>query len=425
MQLDLASRPMRLALTVWVIVLLAVSCRAALSPRTHTVYPIFSRAGADWLSARDLFAEPPRPGIDVYRYSPFAALAFAPLGLLPDAIGGVLWRLFGAALFLGGFAWWTRRALPGRLSANQQAALWLLLVPLSLPSLNNGQSNVHVIGLLLIAIAASAERRWNLASACLAVACWFKVYPIAIGLLLVVVYPRHMSWRLLAALAATGAMPFLFQQGEYVTEMHEHWFAHLGSDARRWNPIALTYRDLWLLCRLWCPIRVEAYVAVQMMTALGVAAICLRARARAERLAHPFSPSHPSHERRLLTVLTLLGTGWMMLCGPATETCTYVMIAPALAWTAVEAWRWPRSVFTRTAVAGSLLLFAARPALAQLPGWRDLSFATQPLATLLLMLVVLTTQVPELFQSMDKLPAAPEDGQECPPYRIAPIHGTR
>src|SRR5262249_62280227 len=111
--------------------------------------------------------------------------------------------------------------------------------------------------------------------------------------------------------------------------------------------------------------------------------------------------------------------------GRATEPRTFVMTAPALAGPTVEAGRRPRSVFTRTAVAGTLLLFAARPALAQLAGWRDLSFATQPLATLLLMLVVLTTQVPELFQSTDKLPAAPEDGQQCPSYGIAPIHGTR
>src|SRR5262249_11300052 len=166
---------------------------------------------------------------------------------------------------------------------------------------------------------------------------------------------------------------------------------HLGSDTRRFNPIELTYRDLWLLCRLWCPISPRAYVAVQLLTALGVAAICLMARVgrianpshnQVRRIGNPSSQFHLSYERRLLTVLTLLGTGWMMLCGPATETCTFVMIAPSLAWITVEAWRGPRSVFTRTAVACTLLLFAARPALAQLAGWRDLSFANQPLTAL-------------------------------------------
>src|SRR5206468_3756597 len=101
-----------------------------------------------------------------------------PFSLLPDALGGVLWRLLGAGLFLGGFAWWARRVLPGRLSARETAALWLLLLPLCLHSLNNGQSNVHVIGLLLIAVAAAAERRWNLAAICVAVAFCFKVYPL-------------------------------------------------------------------------------------------------------------------------------------------------------------------------------------------------------------------------------------------------------
>src|SRR5207249_4051656 len=105
---------------------------------------------------------------------------------------------------------------------------------------------------------------------------------------------------------------------------------------------------------------------------------------------------NPSYERRLLAVLTVLGTGWMMLCGPATETCTYIMVAPALAWTAVEARR--RSVWTRAAVASIFALFAARPALAAIAARPDVSFALQPLATLLLMLLVLLTQVRELFQ---------------------------
>jgi len=270
-------RGRQVALAVWSGILLVIACRSFLWPNTHSVYPIFARAGHDWGSGRDLFAEPPRPGIDVYRYGPLAAVVFVPFSLLPDAVGGVLWRLAGAGLFLGGFAWWARRVLPGRLSANETAALWLLLVPLALHSLNNGQSNVHVIGLLLIAVAGAAERRWNLAAICLALACWFKVYPIAMALLLTVVYPRQMSWRFLLALAAAGMLPFVLQHPEYVAQMYEHWFVHLGSDARRWNAIALTYRDLWLLCRLWCPIRVQAYMAIQLTTAAGVAAICLLA----------------------------------------------------------------------------------------------------------------------------------------------------
>src|SRR5262249_8941946 len=143
----------------------------------------------------------------------------------------------------------------------------------------------HVIGLLLIAVAGTADGRWSLAAACVAVACWFKVYPIALGLLLVVVYPRQLSWRLLGAVGAAGLVAVLCQDPSYVAEMYEHWFVHLGSDTRRFNPIDLTYRDLWLLCRLWCPISPQAYVGVQLLTALGVAAICLRARVG--RIANP------------------------------------------------------------------------------------------------------------------------------------------
>src|SRR5207237_4342299 len=113
-------------------------------------------------------------------------------------------------------AWWLRAAAPRTLSAPGGAILFLLILPLSLGSLHNGQPNTLIIGLLLAALAGCAGERWNLAAACLALATALKIYPLALGLLLAVLYPRRLAPRLLLALVLAGLLPFLLQQPDYV-----------------------------------------------------------------------------------------------------------------------------------------------------------------------------------------------------------------
>src|SRR5262249_28849320 len=143
----------RLALALWAAVVVGICVRVLLVPRASSVYPIFASAGRGWLHGEALYPGP--EGLDTFRYSPPGAGLFAPLGLLPDALGGCLWRLLNAAVYLAAFAWWRRAALPGgeTLRRGTLAALWLLLLPLSVGNLNNGQSNLLVTGLLLAAVA--------------------------------------------------------------------------------------------------------------------------------------------------------------------------------------------------------------------------------------------------------------------------------
>src|SRR5262249_8060013 len=147
-----------------------------------------------------------------YRYSPLVTVLFVPFSLLPDALGGVLWRLLNAAVYLGGMAWWARVGLPGRLTRHQRAVLFLLTVPLAGGRLNNGQSHALVIGLLFCAVAGVNTGRWSLAALCAALAALLKVYPVAVALLLAVAAPRRFGGRFGAALALGLALPFLFQQ---------------------------------------------------------------------------------------------------------------------------------------------------------------------------------------------------------------------
>jgi hypothetical protein len=314
----------QLALGMWLGILLIISGRAVLSQRAHGVYPIFAEAGRHWVEGTELY----RPGVEPYRYSPLVTLLFAPFGRLPDAIGGTLWRLLNATVYLGALLWWYRVAtVSGRnaLSGTHQAILFLLVIPLSVGNLNNGQSNALVIGLLLAAVAGVASQRWNLASICLALATLFKIYPLALGLLLALIFPRRLAGRLALALAVGFFLPFCFQQPAYVLSQYQSWMVHLRADDRHLMSEDFWYRDVRLLGHaLGLEIAPVIYLILQLLSALALGAFT-------------FWASRASGDRnRLLNLVFALAVCWMTLIGSATEACTYMLLAPSLAWTILQ-----------------------------------------------------------------------------------------
>lgn len=315
-----------LALTIWGLILLIISVRVVLFPQKNNLYPIFEHAGWKWLHCGDLYVFE-RADPDMYRYSPLIAALFAPLSLCPESLGNVVWRWLNAGVYLTALAWWCRVIFAERFAAGRQPLAWLFLlaVPFSIGSLNNGQSNALVIGLLLAAVAGAATERWNLASICVALACLFKVYPLAVGLLLVVVFPRRLAGRLVLALAGVMALPYLTQHPAYVTEQYAHWFGHLKIDH---HDGIERYRDLRLLFRTWLwPLPPSAYQAIQLACAAGIAVLCFLQSGGGRRRR----PLDLSERRQVLMRLLALACCWMTLLGPATESCTYILLTPSLA----------------------------------------------------------------------------------------------
>jgi hypothetical protein len=334
----------RTAVVIWSVVLAVICVRVAIYPHQRTLYTTWAQAGADWEKGRDLYRDSWDADQDQFRYSPLVAVLLVPFHHLPLRLGGVVWRLFNAAALLSGFAWWLRTA-PVRRTTRQQGILFLLIVPLSLGSLNNGQPNPLIIGLLLAALAAIERERWTLAAGFVSLATALKIYPLAIGLLLAAAYPRRFAPRLLLALALAFLLPFACQHGEYVRAQYALWFHRLGVDQRYDWPAHMAYRDLWLLIRLCqLPLTPRGYMGIQLAGAAGCAVLCVAARLR------------ECPRREVLCLILALGTCWMMLCGPATESSTYVLLAPALAWALLSAfgdrWPWP----TRILVGSSFLL---------------------------------------------------------------------
>jgi hypothetical protein len=374
----------RIGVGFWLAAVIVVCARGVLQPQRHTLYPTFANAGASWLAGTNLYPRGPlEPGLEPYRYSPLVAAALVPFELLPAGPGSVLWRLVNAAVLLAGLTAWLRSPLPWQPGVRQRALMYLVVLPLALASLNNGQTNPLVIGLLLLTVAAAGVGRWSAAAVCTALATALKIYPLALGLLLAAVYPRRFAGRLVLALAAVAALPFLFQRPDYVAGQYAEWLRMLLGDDRKYWPIHVAYRDLWLLFRITgTPMNPQVYQAIQVLSGAACAVVCVAGRLRS------WDPA------RVLTAAFALGTCWMTLCGPATESNTYVLLGPALGWAllAARVERWPGPERWLPLASASLLLVGI---LAGLTLWtvRIHSLGVQPLAALLLFAAYLSVYV--------------------------------
>jgi hypothetical protein len=376
----------RTALVSWAVVLIVLAILAARSPRNHSVLPIFAQAGANWAAGQPLYGITGEAH-DLFRYSPLAAALFAPLSLPPLAVTAALWRLLNAAVLILGFRWWLHTVLPDRLTVAQRAMLYLLILPMAISNLYNGQINPLMLGLLLAAVAAVQQQRFTLAAVLVGLAFWLKLYPVAIGLLLVLLYTRRFSLRLLLALVAGAVLPFVLQHPSYVLDEYRHWLAYLGAEDREAASFHIWLRDIrQLFLVLGMKFPRGMFPLVQLGIAAVLAAYCLAARWR--RLP----------ERTTLRYLTHLGCCWMTIFGPSTESPTWLLVLPSLAVELVLAWAEGGSVWRRGCLVLSFCLFFGT----QLTKWFPLTdsvadYAPQPTAGLLLFGCVLATGMRRLL----------------------------
>lgn len=345
----------RLALILWSICLLVILARLCLDqPGRRSLYPIYGKAGTNWRAGKDLYpTEKKGYGYPLFRYSPTAAVLLAPFTYLPFRAADLLWRIINWSGLLGSLLGWSRRMYG---TDNRSAVgVWLLLIlPLAIGNLNNGQSNSLVLAALLAGLAAAAGQRWNWAAVLLAFACLFKVYPLAVGLLMCLLYPRKFAPRWMAALALGAALPFALQDPAYVGRQYALWLHYLRVEDRTGWPVYFSNLDFQLLCRVWLsPIGPKMYTAIQLVSAAAIAVFCLAARR--------IDPT----PRRLLPLVLGLGCIWMTVFGPATESPTYVLLAPTAAGTFLSAWRDRRSLPLR----GLLLAVYALLVSAQIVAW--------------------------------------------------------
>jgi hypothetical protein len=365
----------RIVTIVWAVAVSAVVVRAIAAPHQNTVFTVFRDAGQAWLKGSNLYSQ-----VGKYLYSPLAAAFFSLFALIPEWAGAALWRLVIVGVYLSTFILWLRHFGKDLIAAEFFSFGTLLLLPLSLGNVNNGQASLLVIGLLLGACLAIEARKWTLCAVLIAAAAFFKIYPLVIGLLLVVIYPRALGQRLFLSLLVLWLLSLVLQKPQYVLQQYHDWLGCLGADRRRVSGELGSWRDFWLLLRIVrLPITVPAYAVLQVFAGAVLAAFCWWAR----QMAH-------WEERSLIWTAFTLGCLWITLFGPSTELSTYVFLAPSLAFVGAATWQPSQakttgSISSRVWLTATYLLFIVADALnAWVPAIRqnDYLHALQPVAAL-------------------------------------------
>jgi alpha-1,2-mannosyltransferase len=307
------------AIGFWAFLAVGVSLKTALRGHAHSVYPVFAAASQHWWADKPLYADYEKSeGIDGYRYSPTFAVAFTPFCLLPDRVGAILWALVSIGLLVWALHVLARDVLPGDWPAWREGAFLTLSLLGSAVGIWSGQSNAILPALIAFGLAAIVRGRWWTASWLLAVPVFIKLWPMAVVLLLMVCWPRKLIWRFAVVCVVLALVPFLTRPPSIVAWQYHEWYVSLtGPLQGRWTG----YRDAWTIWEQLCPpVHRHAYMALQLVTAVGVLGWCVWQRQRVQSTGH------------LLTLIFSMWVSWQLLFGPGTEQLTYGIIAPSASW---------------------------------------------------------------------------------------------
>ncbi len=347
---------LRVALSLYLVLGVAVSIRTVVRPESHTVFPIFAEGAMHWWHGESLYAY--YSPLDSFRYSPTFALAMTPFARLGNVAGGITWSWLNIAIYVWGLRRLVRDVLPGAWPPAREAALLSLALVGALRSVWNAQGNPLVIGLLMLAAAALARRRWWLAAFLLTGPVFLKLTPIAVAMLFCAMWPRvARAVRACSGHRCSTAFPDPAARDccHAIPGMADTSY---GLGERAWDG----FRDGWTVWVLVHnlvsqgpelnvfkePIHSAVYRALQFLAAGGALVWCLWQQRRlttdhtddTDKIGlipgENSGLGRLSDMRELVTITLGIGMAWLMIFGPAVEFPTYVFLAPLVSWGVLE-----------------------------------------------------------------------------------------
>lgn len=295
----------RAALAIWALVGVIVFAIVAIDPMGRSATKEYQNASTRWWQEKNIYK-----GKNNYLYLPQWAMLYTPFNVLPRPLGEPLWRL--VCLGTLGFAIWTaaRHLAPGKSGAILLVAS-VLVLPSALASARNGQVNMPLAGLYLLAAITLARERWHLTAILLAVTLALKPISIVPILLCGVLYPR-LILPLILWLAIMFGMAYCHPNSQFVTGQYQAFFDKLTNSAA--NPTGHTWSDFAGLLKsfsLSLPDRINFLIRIGAAAlTFGICLLALRTK---------------DTVRRTLTVM-LSAVIYLMLFNPRTETNSYVIL---------------------------------------------------------------------------------------------------
>lgn len=195
----------------------------------HTTFAIFRQSFLHLVRHQNLYAAYPLEQggapADLFKYSPSAAMLFAPLAALPYSVALLGWNLLNAGLLI----YAVTRLLP---PARANLAL-LLLAPEVFVAIQSSSSNGLVTALILLGAASYDTGRLMRGGWALAVATSLKIFPLA-GFIFAAVHcqRRRAALMVAVALCAVLALPLLVVGPLELLQQYRWWMQLELSDAR-------------------------------------------------------------------------------------------------------------------------------------------------------------------------------------------------
>ena len=300
----------RIARILWGVFVVIVCIIVALPSHHRTVTLVLRHASIGWFEGQDIYA--PSKG---FLYLPQSAILFAPFAYLPFHTSEVLWRI----VCLGGMAtaiWRLARLATSEGNLELFPLMSLVAIPPAMDSARNGQMNIPLAALMVLAAVDLADNHWWRATLWMTLGLALKPLMIVMILLGAALY-RPMSWRLPIALVIVLSLPFLTQDPAYVIRQYE---ASVNTMLVASNPGPnILFSDFFeLLQSLDVHVQHATETAVRAITALLTLGLAWLGRRRW------------GHVRGAVLVLALASC-YLMLFNPRTENNSYVILGPSLA----------------------------------------------------------------------------------------------
>ena len=188
-------------------------------------YLIFKQSFFHLIENNDLYKLYPNEHWDLYKYSPTFALLMAPIAVLPNAVGLLIWNLLNVLILF--FAIWK---LPVNSDKSRLYILGFILIEL-ITSIQNSQSNALMAGLIIFAFIFLENKQTALASLLIVLTIFIKLFGV-VALALFIFYPDKIKfilytigWTLLFA-----ALPLILISSSQLLFLYHSWFNLLQND---------------------------------------------------------------------------------------------------------------------------------------------------------------------------------------------------
>jgi hypothetical protein len=302
----------RIAWLAWLAAFAAVVFLIIRNPQNHNVCIGYAVPCFDWLHGKGLYDA--NMGIDGYLYAPQNALLYLPFALMGHPWGDLLWRAAGLSLLCWGLWRWSRVFWP-QATPLMFAVTTLLALPPTVASLRNGQANLQIAALALLAAYELHQRRWWWATFWLVLGFVVKPIMLVMILLAAAIYPA-MIFPLALGFGLMLLSPFAMQRPHYVISQYHAFFNMLKTASNPDRAFCDLRGLIWKFSGWTIPEKI--YQVIQIIAALGTLGLCWIASRRWGNSGRAF-------------FLFAFATGYLMLFNPRTESSSYVIFTPAVA----------------------------------------------------------------------------------------------